>query len=107
MPANLLNDVGSLFHFDQDFFHNYFRSWIFFFFLICLKALQSSQNTICHCTDFIISLFVSFNRKSIGSVTFEKAQSESIRRSGYSAVGTAANIEFPGMFTNVIEEDER
>ena len=40
-------------------------------------------------------------------MTIEKAQAERVRKSGYSAVGVAANIDFPGMFPNVIEEDAR
>ena len=39
-------------------------------------------------------------------MTIEKAQDESMRRDGFSTVGAAANIDFPGMFTNVIEEED-
>ena len=46
-------------------------------------------------------------RKSIGSVAIEKAQDESVRRSGISTVGAAANIEFPGMFPTIEEDDTR
>ena len=55
-----------------------------------------------HCN--IPNLYFLFS-KSIGSVTIEKAQDESVRRSGFSTVGAAANIDFPGMFPDIVEEE--